>query len=114
MKFILTKKDIIALNQEFDYGTLYNEASLDFALSYARRTENWTKALALLTRAILLDHVFEEGNKRTAALLIKAYAEYEGHKTRDDRIVKLVKDIIIKNISSTSKIEELIKDAITK
>ena len=81
MKFTLTKKDIIALNQEFEDGALHNETSLDFALSYAKRTENWTKALAWLVRAILTDHVFREGNKRTAALLIKAYAEYEGHKT---------------------------------
>ena len=38
--------------------------------SYAKKTENWTKALAFLAGAILIDHVFEEGNKRTAALLI--------------------------------------------
>lgn len=112
MKFSLTKKDVIALNQEFEEGTLHNEASLDFALSYAKKTENWTKALALLIRAILLDHVFEEGNKRTAALLIKAYAEYEGHNTYDDKIVKLVKEIILKKISNTIKIEDMLKDAI--
>ena len=112
MKFVLTKKDIIALNQEFEDGSLHNDASLDFALSYAKKTENWTKALAFLTRAILLDHAFEEGNKRTAALLIKAYVEFEGHKTYDDKVVKLVKEIILKKISSINKIEDLIKDAI--
>jgi len=112
MKFLLTKKDIIALNQEFEEGTLHNETSLDFALSYANKTENWTKALALLTRAILLDHVFEEGNKRTTALLIKAYAEHEGHNTIDDKILKSIKEIILKNISSIKRIEEMIKDAI--
>jgi len=112
MKFTLTKKDIIALNQEFDTGSFHNEASLDFALSYARRTENWTKALALIVRAVLLDHVFEEGNKRTAALLVKAYAEYEGHETYDDRLLKMIKETIIKNISSIKQIEDMIKDAI--
>ena len=112
MKFTLTKKDIIALNQEFDDGSVINEASLDFALGYAKKTENWTKALAFLTRAILLDHVFEEGNKRTAALLIKSYAEYEGHKTYDDKVIKLVKKIILSKISSIAKIEDMIKDAV--
>jgi len=112
MAFTLTKKDLMALNQEFDNGTLHNEASLDFALSYAKKTENWTKALAWLIRAILIDHVFEEGNKRTAALLIKSYAEYEGHETYDDRIIKLVKEIVLKNIQSITKIEEMVKDAI--
>lgn len=112
MNFILTKKDIIALNQEFDQGTVNNETSLDFALSYAKKTENWTKALAWLTRAILIDHVFEEGNKRTAALLIKTYADYEGYETYDDKILKLIKTIILKNITSIRKIEEMIKDVI--
>ncbi|MBU0471416.1 MAG: hypothetical protein KKF89_01760 [Nanoarchaeota archaeon] len=112
MKFVLTKKDIIALNQEFDKGFLYNESSLDFALEYARRTANWTKALAFLVRAILLDHVFEEANKRTTALLIKTYVEFERYKTYDDKILKLVKNIILKKISSIRKIEEMIKDVI--
>ncbi|MBW2984986.1 Fic family protein [Candidatus Woesearchaeota archaeon] len=112
MRFALTKKDIIALNQEFEGGSVHNEASLDFALGYARKTENWTKALAWLVRAILLDHVFEDGNKRTAALLIKAYTEYENHKTYDDKLIKLIKKIILGKISSIKRIEDMIKDAI--
>jgi prophage maintenance system killer protein len=112
MKFILTKKDIIAINQKFDAGSLHNEATLDFALSYCKKTENWTKALAWLVRAILMDHVFEEGNKRTVALLIKTYAEFEGYATYDDRIVKMVKDIITTNITSITRIEDMIKDVI--
>jgi len=112
MRFSLTKKDILALNQEFEDGTFHNEASLDFALSYAKRTENWTKALAWLTRAILIDYVFEDGNKRTAALLIKAYAEFQGCGVHNDKLVKLIKKVILKNITSISRIEEMIKDAI--
>ena len=112
MRFTLTKKDIIALNQEFEDGALHNEHSLDFALSYAKRTENWIKALAWLVRAILIDHVFEEGNKRTAALLIKTYAEYEGHGAYDDKIIKLIKKILLRNISSIRIIEGMINDAI--
>ena len=60
----------------------------------------------------MLDHVFEEGNKRTAALLIKSYAEYEGHKTYDDKLLKLIKNILIKNTTNINQIEEMIKDAI--
>ncbi len=112
MKFIFNKKDILALNQEFDEGNFHNEASLDFALSYARRTENWTKALAMITRAILIDHVIEEANKRTAALLIKTCAEYEGHNASNDKLARLVKEIILKRIISIRKIEDMIKDAI--
>ena len=114
MKFILTKKDIIALNQIFDSGNLINEASLDVAVSYARRTENWTKALAFLIRAILLDQVFEEGNKRTAALLIKVCAEFEGFRTNDDRIAMMIKKMLAGNIVDIIRIEEMIKDGIYK
>lgn len=112
MKFTLTKKDIIALNQKFDEGNLHNEASLDFALSYAKKTENWTKALAYLVRAILIDHAFEEGNKRTSALLIESYIEFENHKVYSDKVLKLIKEILLKNITSIRKIEDMIKDAI--
>jgi len=112
MKFVLSKKDIIALNEMFDKGNFQNESSLDFALSYAKKTENWTKALAYLTRAILIDHVFEEGNKRTAVLLIKTYAEYEGHKVYDNKILRMIKEILLKNIISIKKIEEMIQDGI--
>ncbi len=112
MKFILSRKDITAFNMEFEDGTIINESSLDFALSYARKTENWTKALAWLTRAILIDHVFKEGNKRTAALLIKSYVDYEGHDTYNDKIVKLIKTIILKKITGIKRIEDMIKDAI--
>ena len=112
MKFILSRKDIIALNQEFEDGSLHNETSLDFALSYAKRTENWTKAMAWIVRAILIDHVFEEGNKRTAALLIKAYAEYEGQRSYNDRVLRLIKEILLKNVICIRRIEEMIKDAV--
>jgi len=112
MRFILTKKDIVAFNQEFEDGNLHNEPSLDFALNYAKKTENWTKALSLLTRAILIDHVFEEGNKRTVALLIKAYVEYEGHTTYNDKILNLIKEILLKNITDIKKIEDMLKNAI--
>ncbi|MFH1682461.1 MAG: hypothetical protein ABIA37_01570 [Candidatus Woesearchaeota archaeon] len=111
-KFTLTEKDILAINEKFEDGTLHNEASLDFALSYAKKTENWTKALAYLTRAILIDHVFEDSNKRTAALLIESYTEYEGHKTYSDRVPLLIKKILLKNTTSLRKIEEMIKDVI--
>ena len=109
---ILNKKDIIALNEIFEDGSTINESSLDFALSFARKTTNWHKSLAILIRAILLDHVFEEGNKRTAAILLKTYVEHKGFSTNDGRVVLFVKKVIEKNISNLRKLEEMIKDAI--
>jgi len=112
MGFILTRKDVISLNQRFEDGTINNIGSLEYSLSYAKKTENWTKALAYLTRAILIDHVFSDGNKRTTALLIKSYATYEGHQVINSRLVRIIKNVILKNITSIKKIEEMIKDVI--
>ena len=112
MPLTLTKKDIIALNQRFDQGKLHNEASLDFALSFCKRSANWTKGLAYLTRAILLDHVFEEGNKRTALLLIVVLADMEGYELYDDVAVRLIKEVIDRKITNINRIEEKIHHAI--
>lgn len=112
MRFALTKKDIVAANECFDTGSMLNEPSLDFALNYARRTQNWTKALAYVVRAILMDHVFEEGNKRTALAVIKAYAEFEGYETNNDVLLKAIKEILLKRITSIARIEEMIKHGI--
>ncbi|MBU0615699.1 MAG: Fic family protein [Nanoarchaeota archaeon] len=114
MAFILTKKDIIALNQECENGNIHNEASLDYALSYAKQTDYWIKILALLVRAINIDHVFEDGNKRTAALLIMAYAKYEGYDTYDDRVIRLIANMAANKIIGLKNIEEKIKDVIKK
>src|SRR3989344_462806 len=112
MKFILTKKDIIALNQEFDEGVFHNEQSLSYALSYASKSDNWIKALSFLVRAILVDHVFQDGNKRTSALLIKAYAEFEGHNVYGDKLVNFIKEAVLRNITDLSKMENMIRDVI--
>jgi fido (protein-threonine AMPylation protein) len=112
MKFILNKKDLVAFNQQFEQGYVRNESSLDFSISYAKKTENWTKALAWIVRAMLIDPIFEEGNTRTAALIIKTYAEHEGHFANSEKVVKLIKKILLKNLTSIQIIEDLIKDAI--
>ena len=98
MKFVLTKKDVIALNEEFEEGVLSNEPSLDFSLSYAKKTENWTKALAFLVRAILLDHVFEDGNKRTAAAVIMTYLDINNMSYNKDKIGQIIIRILKKKI----------------
>lgn len=112
MTFNATKKDVIEINKIFDSGTLVNEESLDFAIEYAKDSEDWVKGVALVFRAILLDHVFEEGNKRTAALFLKSYAKLKGFETYNDVILRSVKDILLKNITDINKIKEMIKNCL--
>jgi prophage maintenance system killer protein len=111
---VLTKKDIIALNQRFDKGHFNNESSLDYALVQFKRDIRWTKQLAYLIRAILIDHVFEEANKRTTLAALIAYIELRGYKLDDKKGISMIKSIILKNITSIKKISEMIENAIFK
>ena len=76
MYSLLTKKDIIAFNQEIgELGEFNNESSLDFALSLAKTKKNWLYELSYLARSLSVDHVFRDGNKRTCLLTIIFYFE---------------------------------------
>lgn len=109
---MIDKQDIININKEFDNGNLINKSSLEFALSSLRHSKDWVKQLSYLVRAILIDHVFEEGNKRTASALMMAIIEE--HKLGYDpyKIDKIIIEILKKNINDITKIRRMIKDAI--
>src|SRR3990172_1994576 len=109
---MLSKKDLIIANKRFHTGRIANESSLNYAISTARRTNDWLKAVALLVRAILIDHAFEDGNKRTAAAVIMAYLEMNNLYYNPDRVGKVVIKILKKNITDTRKITRLIQNAI--
>ena len=108
----LTKKDIIAINMEFDEGIALNESSLDYAIVISKRTKSWIKQLAHLIRAILLDHIFKDANKRTSAALVGTYAEINGYNPNKEEINKIILKITKNNIKSINEIERLIENAI--
>ena len=109
---MLSKKDIIAMNTEFDQGKVVNEGSLDYAIAMTRRSRNWLKAAALLVRAILIDHVFQDGNKRTSAAVIMAYLDFQGFHFDPKKVDEVVVEILEHNITDIRKIERKIKNAI--
>ena len=108
---MLSKKDIIEINKDYHTGKFANESSLDFALSQCHRSKNWLKTAAIFSRAILVDHVFEDGNKRTAAGLISAIMEMNSIPFSPIRIDKAVVAIAKKNVVSIRKIERVILNA---
>ena len=112
MCIIISANDIIEINKKFDKGHVVNKSSLDFAISSSDRSKDWITQLAYLVRAILIDHIFEEGNKRTATALISSVLEL--HKIAYDpiRIDKLIIQIVINNIIDLTLIRRLIKDVI--
>ncbi len=109
----MNEKTIIALNQEIGQnGELSNQSSLDFALSMVKHKKSWLYELSYLLRSILVDHVFEDGNKRTALALIITYFDYKELNFDKDRIIFIVHTIAKKNVKSVTKIARLIKSVI--
>ena len=111
VKVMLSKKDIIEANKAFHTGKIANKSSLDFALSQVYRSPNWLKTAAVLARAILLDHVFEDGNKRTAAGIIATVMEMNKIPYAQDKIAKGVLAITKSNMHNIKEIEKVIANA---
>lgn len=109
---MLSKETVIKINKEIENNRLVNESALDFAISCQKRTKNWLDQLSYIVRAILIDHVFEDGNKRiTLAIIIGVLEDlrfrYDPQKL-EENLVKILKE----NITNIKKIKNLIKDVI--
>lgn len=105
---MLSKKDLIETNKLFHNGKVINESSLDFAVISVQRSRNWLKAAAILCRAILIDHAFEDGNKRTGAAVIAAIMELNNIPFHPERIDQCVLAISKNNIANLKKIQQVI------
>ena len=109
----LSKKDLIGINQQIGCnGKIHNEASIDFALSIAKQNKSWLYELSYTVRSLLVDHCFEDGNKRTAIITIITYFENNDLDYDKDRLIKAVLTIAKKNITDINKIMRMIKNAI--
>ena len=109
---LLSKKAIIEINEQFDNGHVINANSLNYIIEEARKSENWLKSLAIVVRGILIDHIFEEGNKRTTAAVIATWLDMENLYYNKDKINDLIIKILKKNITNLNEIMGLIKNAI--
>jgi len=103
--------EIVNINKKFANGNIINKSSLEFALS-SIKDKGWIDQVAYLVRALLIDHVFEDGNKRTAAgIIIAYYTEFEiGFDPQ--KITEVIIKIISKNINNINKIKRMIKDVV--
>lgn len=112
---MFNKKDIIRLNQEIGLsGKLQNESSLDFALSIVKEKKSWLYELSYLVRGIIVDHVFEDGNKRTSLALIITYFDLKGLEYDREKVVKSVYQISKNSITDINKIMRIIKNGIIR
>ena len=110
---LINKKDIIAINHEIgENGLFQNESSLDFALSIIKQKRAWLYELSYLVRSLLVDHVFQDGNKRTASIIVITYLEDKDLGYDKEEIIKMIWSISKKNVKDVNKIMRLIKGAI--
>ena len=110
MKF--AKDELEAANREFG-GHIARDSSLEFALSMQehRKYGDYRK-LAYIWRAILIDHPFTDGNKRTALWAALKFAEGSGKKPDTSKLNRAIIKIASRNITSIAKIERMIRHAL--
>jgi prophage maintenance system killer protein len=108
----IRKEDIVRIAQGFGRN-LRNSSSLDFALEKQEDKKlGEYKKLAYLLKAILVDHPFSDGNKKTAMFVAFAFAE-QNNKTVDEELMKhQILAITSKNLVDIRAIEERMKNAI--
>jgi len=109
---MINKNDLVEVNKRFDNGNIVNMGSLEFILSTLKHSKDWVTQLAYILRGILIDHIFEEGNKRTALAVMLVY--FEANKKAYDvyKAEKIITEILLKNIKDINKIRRMIKNVI--
>ncbi len=108
----ISKEELLRINAGFG-GTLRNDASLDFAIEMQNDKKIGDyKKLAYLMRAILVDHPFSDGNKRTAMYFALKFTEYSGLQIDRELLIHQIISIAKNNINDIKNIEWRLKNAI--
>jgi prophage maintenance system killer protein len=108
----ISKEDILRINNGFG-GNLRSSSSLDFAMDIQQNKKLGPyKKLAHLWRAILVDHPFSDGNKRTAAFIAFAFAKENNKQVNQELLIHHIISIAKQNISEIKNIEWRLKNAI--
>ena len=108
----ISKEDLLRINQGFG-GNLISDSSIDFAIEMQENEKlGEYKKLAYLWRAILVDHPFLDGNKRTATFFALQFAEENNKQTDRELIVHHALSIASKNITNIRQIEWRLKSCI--
>ena len=108
----ISKEDLIRINHGF-CGELRSDSSLEYALDMQKNNKlgNYKK-LAYLLRAILVDHPFSDGNKRTAMFFCLSFAEENKKQVDRELLLEQIISIAKNNITEIRNIEWRIKNCI--
>lgn len=110
----INKKTIIKINRKLG-GNLSRNGSLDYALDRMKHEKtNPYKRIAYLVRAIIVDHPFVDGNKRTALEIIVDEL-YKSNIICDiEKLTKAITKIAKENTHQIIKIERRIRKCCQK
>jgi len=108
----ISKKDLLRINHGFS-GNLRSGSSIDYAFNkFHNKKLGIYKRLAYLIRAILVDHPFSDGNKRTATFVALSFAEENKKQVNREVLLHQIVSIAKKNITDIRNIEWRLKTAI--
>ena len=106
------KKEVIGINHWFG-GNLRSGSSIDYAIDRLEDKKlGMYKKLAYLLRAILVDHPFSDGNKRTAAYISLKFATEFKKQVNTELLIHHLVSIAKQNIHDIRKIERRLKNAL--
>lgn len=85
--------DLIGINKIFSDGKLLNKSGIDFAFSVVEKSKDWQYNLTHLLKAIICEHAFLNGNKRTGAALVLYFFNKNNILYDNNLVVKAVINI---------------------
>lgn len=113
-EYIVSKDNIRAINEKYD-GGLRSDAEIETALDLGKGKSLYRK-IAYLWKAILVGHPFTDGNKRTAlivALTVLEKCNVKLDSIKKENMVSTITKIAKENITDISRIERLVRYAVT-
>jgi prophage maintenance system killer protein len=108
----ISKEDLLRINKGFG-GNLRSDSSLDYAIDTQSNNKlGEYKKLAYLLRAILVDHPFSDGNKRTATFIVLNFAEQNKKQVERELLIQQIISIAKQNINNIRNIEQRLRSCI--
>jgi len=103
---------LLRINQGFG-GNIRSGSSIDYAIDMQKEKRiGEYKKLAYLLRAVLVDHPFSDGNKRTAMFIALAFAEENKKQVDRELLLHHIVSIAKQNITDIRNIEWRLKNAV--
>ncbi len=102
--------EIITLNKKYSNGSLLS-GSPESAINTASYYDDIADQGSSIFKTIIQNHMFENGNKRTAVDFLKSFAEKNSINIRlsSDELLDLATKIANKEVSEVSEITKLIR-----